>query len=100
MDALGISHVDKGILEICRGGRCGRGCQHWGVFAFLGFKISDLVHTFGEFDDVQPLRKGLEVEDVGGGIPFSHQVLLHLKSLKKVGAYTLGEFVKYCLSKI
>ena len=34
--------------------------NHQGVFAFLGFKISDLVHNIGEFDDVQPLRKELE----------------------------------------
>ena len=33
---------------------------HQGVFAFLGFKISDLVHNIGEFDDVQHLRKELE----------------------------------------
>ena len=30
-----------------------------GSFCILGFKISDL-HTFGEFDDVLPVRKELE----------------------------------------
>ena len=37
---------------------------HQGVFACLGFKISDLVHTFCEFHDVQPMRKKLEGEGV------------------------------------
>ena len=62
---------------------------HQGVFAFLRFKISNLVHTFGEFDDVQPLRKGLEVKGVGGGIPLPHQVVFASLELKKkrFGAY-------------
>ena len=41
---------------------------HQGVFAFLGFKISDLVHTFCEFDDVLPVTKELE----GEGLSPSH----------------------------
>ena len=49
------------------------------------------MHTFGEFDDVQPLRKGLEVKGVGGGIPLPHQVVfasLELnKKKKRFGAY-------------
>ena len=31
-----------------------------GVFAFLRFKKSNLVHAFGEFDGVQPVRKELK----------------------------------------
>ena len=55
--------------------RKGRGAPlpHQGVFAFLEFKISKLVHTFGEFDDVQPLRKELEGKGVGGAVPLPHE---------------------------
>ena len=35
---------------------------HEGVFAFLGFKISDLVHNIGEFDDVHATLE----EGIGG----------------------------------
>ena len=77
-----MRHVGRGIGKICGGGGCVPLPQQ-GVFAFLGFKISDLVHTFGEFDDVQPLRKGLEVEDVGGGIPLPHHVVFASLEFKK-----------------
>ena len=30
---------------------------HQGVFAFLGFKLSDLVHTFGEFVAILSIQK-------------------------------------------
>ena len=49
---------------------------HQGVFEFLGFKISDLVRTFGEFDDVLPVRKEF--------LEFKICDLMH----------TLGKFVK------
>ena len=49
---LGTSHVGRGIWEIWKG----RGWEgvsiplpHQETFAFLDLKISDLVHTFGEF---------------------------------------------------
>ena len=62
-----------------------------GVFAFLGFKISDLVHTFGEFDDVLPVRKELEGEGVGGGIP--HQGVFAFLGFKISDlVHTFGEF--------
>ena len=48
VDAWDTSHVGRGIRKICGGGGCVP-LPHQGVFAFLGFKISDLVHTFGEF---------------------------------------------------
>ena len=101
MDALSTSHIGQGILKIFRGGGCGRGypLPHQGVFAFLGFKISDLLHTFGEFDDVQPMRK--ELEGVGGGIPLPHRGVYAFSEFKiRDLVHTLGEFVKYCLSKI
>ena len=42
---------------------------HQGVLAFLGFKISDLVHTFGEFNDVHAAHE----EGMGGeGVSPSH----------------------------
>ena len=31
------------------------------------------MHTFCEFDDVQPVRKELEGEGVGGGVPLPQQ---------------------------
>ena len=42
-----------------------------GVFAFLGFKISNLVHTFGVFDDMQPVRK--ELDGVWEGVSPQYQ---------------------------
>ena len=88
MDALSTSHVGQGIRKICGGGGC-IPLQHQGVFAFFGFKISDLVHTFGEFADVQPVRKELEGEGVGEGIPLPHRgvfAFLRVQN-KRSGAY-------------
>ena len=56
------------VEEICGGGGRVEGgvpLPHQGVFAFWWFKISNLVHTFGEFDDLQPLRMELKGEVVG-----------------------------------
>ena len=70
-------------------------------FCIFRFKISDLVHTFGGFDDVQPMRKELEGEGVEGGIPLPHQGVFAFSEFKISDlVYTLGEFVKYCVSKI
>ena len=69
-------------------------------FAFLGFKISDLVHTFGEFVGVQPVRKELEGEGVGEGIPLPHRGVFAFLEFKICDlVHTFGEFVKHCLSK-
>ena len=73
---------------------------HKRVFAFLGFKISDLVHTFGEFDDVLPVRKELKGEGVGEGIPLPHQGVFSFLGFKISDlVHTFGEFMKYFLSK-
>ena len=55
---------------------------HQGVFAFLGFKISDLVHTFGEFDDVLPVRKELEGRVWEGVSPSHTREFLYFMSSK------------------
>ena len=96
MDALSTSHIGQGILKIFRGGGCGRGypLPHQGVFAFLGFKISDLLHTFGEFDDVHH-EEGIGWEGVGGGIPLPHRGVYAFSEFKiRDLVHTLGEFVK------
>ena len=67
---------------------------HKRVFAFLGFKISDLVHTFGEFVGVQPVRKELEGEGVGEGIPLPHRGVFAFLEFKIIDlVHTFGEFV-------
>ena len=45
---LGTSHVGRGIWKIYGGGG-GVPLPHQETFAFLDFKISDLVHTFGTY---------------------------------------------------
>ena len=59
------------------------------------------MHTFGEFEDVQPFRKELEGEGVGGGVPLPHQGVFACLGFKISDlVHTLGEFMKYFLSKI
>ena len=95
MDALSTSHVGKEIKKICGGGGRGIPLPLQGVFAFLGFKISNLVHTFGVFDDMQPVRKELEGEGVKGGILLPHRgdfAFLEFSISDLV--HNFGEFVK------
>ena len=53
------------------------------------------MHTFGVFDDMQPMRKELEGENVGGGIPLPHRGVFAFLEFKICDLmHTLGKFVK------
>ena len=64
-----MSHVVQEIRKIYGGGREGDPPSTPGSFC----KVSNLMHTFGVLDDMQPVRKELEGEGVKGGILLPHR---------------------------